>query len=367
MSDIVSDAPFSGSYTQSDVLFLLRRLQMRTTCLAERERMIQSGTKHYSEMIGPEDAPSRERMHLFRSCLMSNGSRMANDIAKLADALLASVTDDTITIVSIARAGTPIGVLLVHRLRRIAPHLTATHYSISVIRDRGADLAAIHWILERHSEESIRFVDGWTGKGTIASELKKTILAHFHGSSKIQCGLWVPLDVCGAATFAASVDDYLIPSTLLGGTISGLVSRSVMPAGSGDNMFHGCVYLDALKKSDLSCWFVNKVSTLMNAIPPGSCATKIANQSTTRQHSAIHCINEMRLRHSIPSNNQVKVGIGETVRVLLRRLPHIIYISDKINECDLKIIYALSNERSVPVVSDKTLLFDAVAIIANAT
>jgi len=205
-------------------------LRLETTPLEQREKNIQSGHSHYSEMIGPEDAPNRERLRLFRKCLAANGERMARDIATLAGALASSVVGGELTIVSIARAGTPVGVLLLERLQQTAPHLRLAHYSISVIRDRGVDLVALRWIMARHSPGSLRFVDGWTGKGTIAHELQGSLSKWSYSPTELQPGLWVPLDVCGVASFAASSQDYLIPSTLLGGTISGLVSRSVLPS-----------------------------------------------------------------------------------------------------------------------------------------
>jgi hypothetical protein len=133
----MKDEGFSGSYREEEVNFLMRRLRLDTTPLVERERLIQSGQRHYSEMIGPEDAPTRGRMKLFRESLASNGLRMAKDISVLAAGMAASAVNGELTVVSIARAGTPIGVLLWHRLRQIAPHLKLKHYSISVIRDRG--------------------------------------------------------------------------------------------------------------------------------------------------------------------------------------------------------------------------------------
>ena len=49
------------------------------------------------------------------------------------------------------------------------------HYSVSIIRDRGIDPIALDYILNRHSPESLLFVDGWTAKGAIAKELHRSI------------------------------------------------------------------------------------------------------------------------------------------------------------------------------------------------
>ncbi len=358
--------PFSGSYAPAEVSFLMRRMHLETTSLEKREQLIQSGQCHYSEMIGPEDAPSKARMKLFRECLANNGTRLANDLSVLAAALAASAVDGELVVVSIARAGTPIGVLLWHRLREIAPHLRLKHYSISVIRDRGVDFAALNWIMSRHSPGSLRFVDGWTGKGTIANELRVSIGGWPEAPHDLAPGLWVPLDVCGAAEFAASSLDYLIPSTLLGGTLSGLVSRSVLPPGEQPgNEFHGCVPLDSLRRYDLSRWFIREIRELMAAIPDSDSPANASAGLARRKETAL-CMDRMLARHNLSDRNRIKLGIGETVRVLLRRLPHMVWLSDRTNPTDAEMIRRLAALRNVPVIDEEGLPFDAIAVIGSA-
>jgi hypothetical protein len=359
--------PFSGSYHPSEVSFLLRRMNLETTSLDERERMIQSGTKHYSEMIGPEDAPTRHRMGLFRECLAANGDRLAQDLSTLAAGMAASAVDGKLTIVSIARAGTPIGVLLWHRIRAVAPELKVNHYSISVIRDRGVDYAAVDWISRRHFPASIRFVDGWTGKGTIADELRNSIGGWKSAPEGLDPGLWVPLDVCGAAVFAASDRDYLIPSTLLGGTLSGLVSRSVLPAGEeGGTQFHGCVPLDSLRRYDLSRWFIGEMKRRMQDVPHPSVVPQNAGGGLARREETFRCLNKMLARQGHEDRNRVKLGIGETVRVLLRRKPQRVWLGSRTNPTDAALITRLAEARDVPVIVEDDLPFDAIAGIARA-
>jgi hypothetical protein len=359
--------PFSGSYAPAEVGFLMRRMRLETTALDERERLIQSGQRHYSEMIGPEDAPTRGRMKLFRECLASNGDRMAEDVSRLAAAMAESAVDGELTVVSIARAGTPVGVLLWHRLREIAPGLRLKHYSISVIRDRGVDHAALRWIMSRHTPASLRFVDGWTGKGTIADELRVSIADWLEAPPELDPGLWVPLDVCGAAKYAASRDDYLIPSTLLGGTLSGLVSRSVLPSGEeGGDAFHGCVPLDSLRRYDLSRWFIGEIRSRLAAIPNPEGPPPNASDGPARRAETARCLESMLARHGLSDRNRIKLGIGETVRVLLRRKPETIWMSDRANPTDADLIRRLAKLRHVPVRAEAGLPFDAVAVIADA-
>jgi hypothetical protein len=359
--------PFSGSYAPAEVGFLMRRMHLETTALDERERLIQSGQRHYSEMIGPEDAPTRGRLKLFRECLASNGDRMADDLSLLAAALAESAVDGELTVVSIARAGTPVGVLLWHRLREIAPELRLKHYSISVIRDRGVDHAALRWIMKRHAPASLRFVDGWTGKGTIADELRVSIAGWPEAPPELDPGLWVPLDVCGAAKYAASRDDYLIPSTLLGGTLSGLVSRSVLPSGEeGGDAFHGCVPLDSLRRYDLSRWFIGVIRSRLAKVASPAGSPPNASGGPVRRAETARCLAMMLARHRLSDRNRIKLGIGETVRVLLRRKPHKVWMSDRTNPTDADLIRRLAKLRKVTVTAEAGLPFDAIAVIASA-
>jgi hypothetical protein len=362
---VISHEPFSGSYRPEEVLFLLRRMRLNTTALEEREKLIQSGKRHYSEMIGPEDAPTRGRLRLFRESLASNGTTLARDLSILAAGMAVTAVDNELTVVSIARAGTPIGVLLWHRLREIAPHLRLQHYSISVIRDRGVDFAALRWIMQRHSPASLRFVDGWTGKGTIADELSRSIATWPEAPPGLNAGLWVPLDVCGAAVFAANSRDYLIPSTLLGGTLSGLVSRSVLPAGEeGSCAFHGCVQLDSLRRYDLSRWFIEEMKARLATIPHIDQVVNASNGAPRRLETN-RCLELMLARHQLTDRNRIKLGIGETVRVLLRRLPHMVLLRSQANPTDAELIRRLASLRDVPIHIEDDLPFDSIAVIAS--
>jgi hypothetical protein len=181
----------------------------------------------------------------------------------------------------------------------------------------------------------------------------------------------VPLDVCGAARFAASPEDYLMPSTLLGGTISGLVSRSVLPAGE-ENLMHGCVPLPHLRRYDLSRWFVGNIRERLASVPTQSFenlsqaypnpAQKVARQSVTKQF-----LESMLARHRISERNRIKLGIGETVRVLLRRLPQVVLLNSTANAADASLILRLAALRHTPVQTENGLAFDAVAVIGAAT
>ena len=57
---------FSGSYDSADVQFLLEPIDMPPTPVPEREKLIQSGERHYSELLAPEMVPSAEYIELYQ-------------------------------------------------------------------------------------------------------------------------------------------------------------------------------------------------------------------------------------------------------------------------------------------------------------
>ena len=359
-----SESPFPGSYGPGDVGFLMRRLELRPIALPEREQAIQSGARHYSEMIGPEDAPTHARMRLFRACLEMNGRRFAGDLVTLAEMLVASAKGRSLTLVSLARAGTPIGVLLQRIIQTRAGWSkdAVRHYSISVIRDRGVDAHALDWIISRHPPETIRFLDGWTGKGTISGELAASLGATPR-FDHIDPGLWVPLDISGSARHAASEDDYLLPSSLLGGTISGLVSRSVLPREDiGAARFHGCVELSRLRRYDVSRWFAAHIEALCCEAEPRAVRARL--DCADKHARSQEFISELMTEFGINDRNRVKIGIGETVRVALRRLPERILLRDLASP-DAQFIARLAAFRGVPVESRPAMPHEAVGLIAS--
>lgn len=61
--------PFSGSYLPDDVQFLLRPVTIDMTLVELKEQLIQSGQKHYSDMLSQEPAPTDWHLDLFNRAL----------------------------------------------------------------------------------------------------------------------------------------------------------------------------------------------------------------------------------------------------------------------------------------------------------
>jgi hypothetical protein len=358
---------FSGSYRAGDVSFLLKPLPLQDFVdVAEKEYLIQSGQRHYSEMLSPEALPSERYLRVFREACAANTRRMAEDCLALA-ALIAERRSGPVTLVSLARAGTPVGVVL-NRLLPAVFGRAASHYSLSIIRDRGIDQVALEHILAQgHAPESIVFIDGWTGKGVISGELASAV-SQFNQrrGTAIDGGLYVLSDLAGSAACAASCDDYLIPSSILNATVSGLISRSILNEAIGPGDFHGCVYYRQFEAHDQSQAFADGVTA--QALAQHAASGKPAAAPSDKQQAAAVSRAYMRAaleQHGISDVNLVKPGIGEATRVLLRRTPRLLIVRDA-DAPEVAHLALLAQEKNVPLLVDRALPYHAVSLIRSA-
>lgn len=315
-----------GSYDPSDVTFLLKPIEAEYTDVAEKEKAIQSGKRHYSEMISIEKVPDPRYMELYEEAMAMNAERLARDVVSLADTLALRKTSAAgLAIVSLARAGTPIGVLL-HRAMGMTG-CRSTHHSVSIIRDRGLDLNAMRRILETHAPEDVVFVDGWTGKGAITKELGCERGSRAVG---VEPYLVVIADPAGCADLAASGDDYVIPSGILNGIVSGLVSRTILNERIGPDDFHGTVVFDHMAEHDVSRDFVDRITVLSkdaieDDVAPATWTDEDRAPLKAKCRSMLDAIAK---ESGVTNPNNVKPGIAEATRAVLRRVPDKLYLKD---------------------------------------
>ena len=307
----------SGSYDPSDVVFLLKEIDLAPTDVEEKERLIQSGEKHYSEMISMENAPSSLHTDLYKRALAHNAVRMAKEVIALANCISREIPEGPIVLVSLVRAGLPLGVLLKSALS--SGHRQCYHYGVSIIRDKGIDRAAMDTIACAHGTANIVFVDGWTGKGANAGELKRS-LAEL-GGFPAEPRLCVLADPCGKAWLSASSDDWIIPSGILGATVSGLISRTIWP---GDDGLHGCVRYNHLAEVDQTKSFINAIRVAMDRLLPETVPTisPLSEQDRAAlQKTSQSVVESVAAQYGITNLNRVKPGIAEATRAVMRRVP----------------------------------------------
>ncbi len=360
---------FSGSYPPSDVTFLLKVIDLPSTDISRKEELIQSGQRHYSEMITYESPPSPVYLELFHQALERHRLQLAGDLVHLARQLQREFPN-SLTLVSLARAGTPIGVLLKRILQGPLAHPDVLHYSISIVRDRGLDLEALRFILERAERppESLVFVDGWTGKGVISQELLSSISQiNSQWGLNLDSRLAVVADLSGTSGWAATSQDYLIPSSILNSVVSGLISRSILNKDylqPGD--FHGCLYYEQFASQDLSNYFIEVLMESVGELPAHFWQDEPhlideAERERLRSVSS-QFLAETKERYQINSLHHIKPGIGEATRVLLRRWPQLLLLRQS-GTPEVAHLERLALEKGVAVQIDPNLPYCAVALI----
>ncbi len=350
---------FHGSYPASDVTFLLRLTHMIPTPVEEKERLIQSGQRHYSEMISTESAPSAEHQQLFEQALAEGLPRLATEVQALALALKQRRPNRPIVLVSFVRAGVPLGVLLVRALRDLG--MDSTHYGISIIRDKGIDQAALDWIEQRHAFADIVWVDGWVGKGAIHTQLQASLGARYPGT---EIPFVVLADPTGRAWLAASGDDWLIPFGILGSTVSGLVSRSILKQDGG---WHACISYPQLAEQDVSNTFIATVDACRRQLGSIEAAVWPDSVRNTLRATAQDTLARLVETYDITNLNRLKPGIAEATRAVMRRVPEHILVQG-LDDPNIRLLRHLADTQAISLqaVGSSLAPYRAVTLIRKA-
>ncbi|MFB8276182.1 phosphoribosyltransferase [Nocardia colli] len=365
--------PEFGSYAAEEVSWLLKDLSDvdLEADVAVRERRIQSGVAHYAESLPIEYQPDAAYRSLFDEVLADSAERLALAVATVAELVVAERGDD-IVLVSLARAGTPIGVLMRRWLQSGRgpgqPSLDVPHYAVSIVRDRGIDAVALDYLARHHDPSSIVFVDGWTGKGAITHELTDALDAyHAAGGARFNGELAVLADPGHCVRTYGTRDDFLIASACLNSTVSGLVSRTVLnDTLIGPGEFHGAKFYRELADDDVSLRLLDTVSAAFAAVrdrvPAEVAAVRDSDRTPTWTGWA--SVEQVRAEYGIASVNFVKPGVGETTRVLLRRMPWLVLVREA-EAPEHAHIRLLAAARGVPVEVVPDLAYSCMGLIKD--
>ncbi|MFI6871188.1 phosphoribosyltransferase [Nocardia sp. NPDC050406] len=361
--------PDFGSYAPDEVAWLLKDLSDvdLEAEVAEREQRIQAGEAHYAESLPVEYQPDAAYRELFDRVLEESAERLALAVATVAELVVAERGEDVV-LVSLARAGTPVGILMRRWLRFRSPALDAPHYAVSIVRDRGIDATALDYLARHHDPSKVVFVDGWTGKGAITRELSEALDAyHAAGGARFDDELAVLADPGACVRTYGTRDDFLIASACLNSTVSGLVSRTVLNDTlilPGD--FHGAKFYRDLAADDVSGRLLDQVSAKFEAVRPRvaeSVAAVLASDRTPTW-AGWASVEKVRAEYGISSVNFVKPGVGETTRVLLRRMPWKVLVREE-HAPDHAHIRLLARARGVPVEVVPDLAYACMGLIKD--
>ncbi|WP_067397432.1 phosphoribosyltransferase [Streptomyces sp. F-3] len=359
--------PVFSSYAPDEVGWLLQDLSdvALEAPTEEREEAIQSGGAHYAESLPVEYQPSERYQELFHAALKTSAVRIAQAVGVVTETVLAERTPRPV-LVSLARAGTPIGVLM-RRWARFRHGLDLPHYAVSIVRGRGIDANALRWLAAHHDPADVVFVDGWTGKGAITRELTQAIseFEEKEGIVGFDPEIAVLADPGSCVRTYGTREDFLIPSACLNSTVSGLVSRTVLRADLvGPHDYHGAKFYRELAGSDVSNLFLDTVSSrfaeVADAVDTASKELLSADRTPTwAGWAAVERISE---EYGIHDVNLVKPGVGETTRVLLRRVPWKVLARADAGP-DLDHVRLLAEQRGVPVEEVDELPYRCVGLI----
>ncbi|WP_127781634.1 phosphoribosyltransferase [Rhodococcus sp. X156] len=358
--------PEFGSYAADEVTWLLKDLSAVAleAPVEEREEAVQNGGAHYAESLPVEYQPDPAYLALFQQALTGSARRLAHAVGVLTELLLAERGPDLV-LASLARAGTPVGILV----RRWAQHvhgLQLPHYAVSIVRGRGIDPVALRYLAAHHDPAAVVFVDGWTGKGAITSELTAALAEHeLATGARFNPDLAVLADPGRCVRTFGTREDYLIASACLNSTVSGLVSRTVLNATHiGPADFHGAKFYAELAGSDVSTDFLDAVTAHFDAVRAevASSWPHVAAGDREPTWSGWAAVREISEAYGIGQENLVKPGVGETTRVLLRRVPWKVLVRPDAR-AELGHVLLLAERRGVPVEDVADLAYSCVGLI----
>lgn len=350
------EAVMFSTYKPQDVTILLKDISglVKPQSTQERERLIQSG-KHYSEMLPIEYEPSTAYLKTYYDALERYSEITADAVANVSN-LIYSDKGKKVVLVSLARAGTSIGILIKHYIEQ-KYHCEITHYTISIIRGIGIDKNAMNFILSRHSPETLQFVDGWTGKGAIQNQLFESM----KDFPNVDGELAVLSDPAHITDKYGTREDFLIASSCLNSTVSGLLSRTFLRGDIiGKDDFHGAAFYSELKEKDLTYQFINSVEEKFNF-------SKIFAQKkiAVKDNSGLDEVYKIAENFHINDVNLIKPGTGETTRVLLRRVPWKILVHSLDDEKNLGHLYQLAKEKKVEMIEYPLKNYKACGLIRS--
>lgn len=339
-----------GSFSPEDVTLLLQDVTGRVEerDVAVREREIQGG-RHYSEDLPVEQVPGADYLQVFDQ-LMERQLPQVALYTGILTRLVLEVRSNPV-LVSLVRAGVPCGVLM----RRYAARVLGRdlpHYGVSIIRGKGFDEAAISFLLERHKAADLIFVDGWTGKGMITRELTESCGAFNRKyGTDLQPTLAVLADPAHAVSLYATRNDFVNPSCCLNSTVCGLISRTVHSDSLiGPDEFHGVRVYREFQPIDQTARYLDGVCRWFEPLAADIEAgfQSVLAEDRTPDWRGMEAVRRIGAAFGVSDLNRIKPSIGETTRVLLRRVPDRILLREE-GHPDAAHILLLAREKGVPV------------------
>lgn len=330
-----------------DAVVHLRPAQARLVNIAEKEALIRLGVS-YGELLTPERPPSDAQTQAFADALARNGERVGQLIAALTAQILRAYQRPVL--VSLARAGTPVGCVMRRLARRWG--VDVPHHTLSIIRGVGIDRVALGHIRAAHPDRQPIFIDGWTGKGSILGTLTASLP---HDVAPI---LAVLSDPAGVATHAATFDDLLLPHAALNATVCGLLSRTFF---SDPQQLHAARIEENLREWDVTVDYLAALERFAAPFGPD-----LVLEAGKRPHQPYAEVLRLAAEEGTSDPHRVKPSVGEATRVFLRRQPQHLLLR-QLDHPDTAHLVKLAQAAHIPISEYPHLPYLAAATIAGGT
>lgn len=355
-----------GSFLPEDVTLLLKDVTglVEERDAGEREQRIQNGG-HYSEDLPVEKPPAPAYMRIYNRLLDENCERVALYTGALTRLVLRTYPHPVF--VSLVRAGVPCGVLMRRYAARVLGR-DVPHYGVSIIRGKGFDANALRTVLRENPGCTPVFVDGWTGKGMITRQLAESCDAfNRENGTEVQPVLAVLSDPAHSTGLYATREDFTNPSCCLNSTVCGLISRTVHNTRIiGPDDYHGVRVYREFAALDVTKEYLDRVTadferTMEQAV---RLAQELHAADRSPDWSGMQAVRRIGERYCVNDINRIKPSIGETTRVLLRRVPDRVLLADPESPETAHIRY-LAAQKGVPVEAFAQMPYICCGLISN--
>ena len=165
----------------------------------------------------------------------------------------------------------------------------------------------------------------------------------------------------------------MIPSGVLGSTISGLISRSICEnealqfneiEESNLGQWHGCIEYTHLNSFDMSQSFVGQINQIRRKIKSEQNAVWTSAQQQLQKRQSQAVVKQLAEQYQITNINRIKPSIAEATRAILRRVPDLVLLRDA-NDADTALLRHLTEVTQTPVkvVGDQIAPYRAITLI----
>ncbi len=325
----------SHSYLPHQVTCLFAPFDGDLLSVQEKEARLQNGG-YYGDILSKEERPDPQYIEIFDQLSATLSHKLAQPVLQLVEHFHNTrPANRPIVLLSLARAGTPIGVV-VAELLRTRFNREVHHYSVSVLHKYGLDAHAMNHVLSRHAAEDVVFLDGWVSQGRITRAVEES--APQWGVSPV---LYCVSDPSGFQDAVATREDVLLPSAVLNANVSGLLSRTVYnPDG-----FHFSETYNDFEDIDRTQNFINQ---MLKACESQSVIdAREVKHSQDQRKIARSQIEAFCAQHATDEDN-IKVGVGEVSRSLLRRIPTLVVVDPSAVD-EAQHMFWLAHQRNIEI------------------